>query len=157
MKSKVLVTILLIFLLGACGSTTLEPVEIQVNVDSCATCNMGIQDEQASAQTLEKDGTPNKFDDIGCMVTYIQKNKDQIEIGYVHDHLSKEWIEFDTAFFVQSSEIETPMSYGIIAFSSESAAKEWQETNGGDVYSKDSLLQKDVKGFKKNKDKSHHH
>ncbi|MFS0822337.1 nitrous oxide reductase accessory protein NosL [Bacillus sp. 1P02SD] len=157
MKSKVLVAILSIFILGACGNDNLEPAEIQINVDSCSTCNMGIQDEQASAQTIDKDGTPNKFDDIGCMITYIQENQDKIEIGYVHDHHSKEWIELDTAVFVQSAEIETPMSYGLIAFSSESAAKEWLENNDGDIYSKDLLLQQDVKGFKKNMSESHHH
>ncbi|MCC3358023.1 nitrous oxide reductase accessory protein NosL [Bacillus sp. REN16] len=157
MKFKILITILLIFILGACGNDHFEPAKINVNVDSCFTCSMGIQDEQASAQTIDTDGTPNKFDDIGCMMTYFQENKDQIKIGYVHDHDTKEWIELDTAFFVQSSENVTPMSYGLIAFSSESAAKEWQEKNGGDLYSTDQLLQQDVKSFKKNMNESHHH
>lgn|SRR5690606_2414113 len=157
MKTKVLLLTLLLIILSACSGTNYDPVSIDYNVDSCDTCNMGITDEQASAQVIAKDGTPSKFDDIGCLVVYMQEHKNTFEKSYVHDHQSSKWIEMNTAYFVHSHENETPMSYGIIAFSTKEDAQKWQQDHSGELYSNDDLLQANMKELKKDTNKTHSH
>ncbi|MCH1625400.1 nitrous oxide reductase accessory protein NosL [Ferdinandcohnia quinoae] len=157
MKTKIVLLSIVIFILGACGAKNYEPVAINLDSDTCDTCNMGIQNEQASAQIIKEDGTPMKFDDIGCLITYLQEKDGKIAEAYVHDHNSKKWIDMESSYFIHSIEIDTPMSYGIIAFESEQDAKDWQQENRGDLYTKDHLLQVNMKDFKKDMNKSHGH
>lgn len=157
MKIKILLLSMVIFLLGACSTKNYEPVAINLDSDTCDTCNMGIQDVQASAQIIKKDGTPMKFDDIGCLVTFLQENNGEIAEAYVHDHKSGKWIDMESSYFIHSNEIETPMSYGIIAFESEQEAKDWEKNNHGDFFTKGQLIKENMKDFKKDQDKTHGH
>lgn len=137
MRKKILLYItigLFIFLIGCSEDTAMEPVPINEGVDSCETCHMGIIDMDASSQIILQDGTPKKFDDIGCMLAYYQENKENVGKAYVHDFHSKEWIDLEEATFLQDSSFESPMSYGMIAFNSSEDADTFQADNGGEKY-----------------------
>lgn len=157
MKYKIVVIGIMILLLGACGDISYEPVTINSETDTCDMCSMGIQDKQSSAQIIEKDGTPKKFDDIGCLVTFMQENIEEQAEAYVRDHRSNEWVNMETSYFIQSNDIVSPMSYGIIAFTTEKDAKEWYQEHGGDIYSKDELLSEDMKDLKMGTAETHIH
>ncbi|MGN7175269.1 hypothetical protein BK139_07935 [Paenibacillus sp. FSL R5-0490] len=144
----VLLMAVLAILLSACSSAASEPAEIKLNQDNCANCNMGIADLESSAQLILKSGEPVLFDDIGCMTHYLQTEKPEYEAAFVHDYLSREWILFDAAAFIQHSDIDSPMSYGIAAFESLKKAEEYRKKHGGTVYSIDELLEADMKSFK---------
>ena len=119
MNKLALIPLLLIGLLVGCSSAkAAEPVSINPDVDSCARCNMGIIEKEHAAQIIMKDGTPNLYDDIGCMLSDLKENKENAEIGFVQDYQSHEWIDIEEASFVQEDNIATPMSYGIVAFHS---------------------------------------
>ncbi|PAE26316.1 MULTISPECIES: nitrous oxide reductase accessory protein NosL [Bacillaceae] len=149
MKFKpVLLMAVLAILLSACSSPASEPAEIKLNQDSCAACNMGIADLESAAQIILKSGEPVLFDDIGCMTQYLQSEKPEYEAAFVHDYLSREWISFDASAFIQHSDIESPMSYGIAAFESLEKAEEYRKEHGGTEYSKEELLKADIKSFK---------
>lgn len=126
----------LIGLLAACGGTSHEAVDISMDTDQCYTCHMGIEDLDAATQVILEDGTPRVFDDIGCMLVYFQDTDDEIAVSYVVDHGSGEWIDMAEAYFVHDETIQTPMSYGFIAFDSEEAAN---EHGSGEVISADAL------------------
>lgn len=144
----VILMAVLTLLLSACSSSASEPAEINLNEDSCTACNMGIADLESAAQLILKSGEPVLFDDIGCMTQYLQTEKPEYEAAFVNDYLSREWILFDAAAFIQNSGIDSPMSYGIAAFESMKKAEEYRKKHGGTVYSKDELLEADMKSFK---------
>lgn len=154
--NKFFIVLLGIFILSGCSSNNLEPVTMNLNVDSCDTCHMGIMDLQASAQILLKDGTPKKFDDIGCLVEYMQTNGDNIEAAFVHDHIAGDWIEFSESTFLQNHSLQSPMGYGIIAFGSSEEANDYHKKHAGTIYSHEELLKLEIKDFKKKEPKHGH-
>lgn len=144
----VLLMAVLAMLLSACSSSASQPAEIKLNQDRCANCNMGIADLESAAQLILKSGEPVLFDDIGCITQYLQTEKPEYEAAFVHDYISGEWISFDAAAFIQHSDIDSPMSYGIAAFESLEKAGEYRKEHGGTAYSKEELLKADMKSFK---------
>lgn len=148
--SSVFLSLIVISLvLVGCSSQTYNAVQINLGKDSCYTCHMGVADEMAASQALLEDGTPRIFDDIGCLVVYLKETKDKVKVSYVHDQKSKNWIEFAQASFVHEMNIETPMNYGLIAFSKKEDADQYQKEHGGEVMSSQELLEMDVKSLKK--------
>lgn len=143
-------------LIGCSSQASLEPVSIDPDVDNCAECNMGIIETEHATQVIFKDGTPNIYDDIGCMLIDLKEIGENLGIGYVHDYNSKEWIDIEEATFVQESNIPTPMSYGLVAFHSSDDAEAFQAEHGGDIYSLDDLLKMEIQDFKHEDGHEHH-
>lgn len=145
---SVLVMILFTILVGCSSKSTFEPQPIDLGVDSCDECHMGIQNLQASSEVIMKDGTPKKFDDIGCMVVFLKDNLEQTANIFVHDYKTTEWIDMNEATFIQGSKIDSPMNYGFAAFASSEDAKAFQAENGGELYTPDEVLKVDVQALK---------
>lgn len=135
--------------LVGCSAQTYNAVQINLGKDSCYTCHMGVADEMAAAQAILEDGTPRIFDDIGCLALYLKETPDKVKVSYVHDQKSKDWIEFAQAFFVHEMNIETPMSYGLIAFGNQADAEQYLKDHGGELMTSQQLLEMDVKSLKK--------
>ncbi|MFE8697501.1 nitrous oxide reductase accessory protein NosL [Cytobacillus sp. FJAT-53684] len=149
MKFKILISLaIFIILLAGCTSSASGPVEIKQNEDACDACNMGIQELNSAAQMILENGKPLLFDDIGCMIDYIQKKAPTYEAAFVHDYKTKEWIDFDKSTFVQDHSINSPMSYGIAAFEAEENASEFMNEHGGKLYSQKELLNVEMKSLK---------
>ncbi|KQL19791.1 nitrous oxide reductase accessory protein NosL [Cytobacillus solani] len=149
MKCKVLMLMIgFILLLAGCQSKAAAPVEIKANEESCAECKMGIEELKSAAQIILEDGKPLLFDDIGCMINYLQQKSPKYEAAFIHDFETEEWIDFDKSTFVQGTSIESPMSYGIAGFESEEKASQFQKKHDCDMYSKEELLKADMKSFK---------
>lgn len=147
-KLWILPMILFGLLVGCSAEASLEPVAIDLGVDSCTVCNMGINDIAHATQVVFEDGKSDIYDDIGCMIVGFQEDETKIGAGYVKDHNSGEWIDMNEATYVQESNIPTPMSYGIVAFNSSDDAETFQMESNGDIYSFDALLQLDTRDIK---------
>lgn len=124
--------------LAACGGapTTPEPARIRYGETTCAECGMIIsQAKYASSFAYEESQGHFKslpFDDIGDMVGYLRSHSDVIPAGvWVHDYASEEWIDAETATFVESSAIKSPMGHGIAAFADKDAAEQFAAENNG--------------------------
>ena len=123
---------LLVLLLASCGqSEVITPQAIDEEVDICEACTMMVQDNQYSAQIVEPSGQISKFDDIGCMAMYINDNLPEGQ-PYVRDFYSSEWVEVGNASFVFTDEVETPMNYGFLAFSSKTNAEKFLAESSGE-------------------------
>lgn len=119
-------------LLASCGQAgVIMPQSIDEEVDICEACTMMVQDNQYSAQIVTTSGQVFKFDDIGCMAMYINDN---LPVGqpYVRDFYNSEWMEVDHASFVFTEEVETPMNYGFLAFSSKTNAEKFLAKSSGE-------------------------
>ncbi|HSQ20880.1 MAG TPA: nitrous oxide reductase accessory protein NosL [Blastocatellia bacterium] len=119
-------------LLAGCQRGSLEPVAIAPD-DMCSFCRMAISEKRYAAEFIDSEGEAFKFDDITCMTSFIREMHNQGNIGprFVMDFDAKAWLKADDAYYVQSTEIKTPMSGGIIAFKDQSRAKETADKYGG--------------------------
>jgi copper chaperone NosL len=114
--------------LASCSQKSNEPQppEIIYGQDVCAACGMVIDQPRSASAILLNTGEYLKFDDIGDMIVFPMDRPDkQPAAWFVHDANSEEWIRAETAYYVVSPEIRTPMGYGILAFSNEQSAEEY--------------------------------
>lgn len=115
--------LLVVILCAACNGGRPKPVDIVLDEDSCAECRMAISQLPFAAEAAKKGGVPDCFDDIGCLVMYAQHGAPQGSALYVIDFDERGWLDAQSAFYLVSKELPTPMSYGLAAFASEAAAK----------------------------------
>ena len=138
MKRFIIVSLGLLFLAGC--SPNYEPRAIEPEVDVCHVCNMSIVHEDYATQVILEDGDDLIFDDVGCMYEYMADTNDNIEISYVKDLISDEWVNSEEAFYVYDSAVWTPMAYGVLSFKEEADALAYIEKEGsGSQYTLDDL------------------
>lgn len=122
----VAVALVSVFLLSAaCQTTKFEPVSLAPE-DMCSYCRMAISEKQFAAEVIDGDSRAFKFDDIGCMVDFVEGKKNEVPIAayFVMDFDKREWIKGEDAYYVRAPEVLTPMSGGVIAFSTQSQAQQ---------------------------------
>jgi copper chaperone NosL len=111
--------------LANCQKRGIAPVALAPE-DMCSYCRMAISEKQYAAEVIDSDGQAFKFDDIGCMVDFVEskKNKAPIVAYFVMDFDKREWIKGEDAYYVRAPEVNTPMNGGIIAFRTQSQAQQ---------------------------------
>jgi nitrous oxide reductase accessory protein NosL len=128
--------------LGGCGNPDLSPVELAPE-DMCAHCRMAISEKRYAAEFIDRDGDAFKFDDIGCLVSYIRarQSRDDIAVYYFNDFNSQQWVRGEEAYFVSSPEFKTPMSGGIVAFRDKSKSEDAVARFSGRLMSFNDVIQ----------------
>lgn len=128
--------------LASCQDQKLEPVDL-VPEDMCSFCRMAISEKRYAAQLLDSEGEVFKFDDIGCMVNFMQRNKfDEITTArFVMDFDERTWIKAEDAYYVASKEITTPMNGNVIAFTTQPKAQQAAERFHGRIQRFGEVLQ----------------
>ena len=123
-------------LLAACAPRNAEPQppEIAYGFDACESCGMLISEPRFACALLLEDGRYYKFDDLGDMVMY-QLDRPNLKIAawFVHDYYSEAWMRAETAFYVASDTIASPMGHGLAAFSAWEAADLFAKSECGDT------------------------
>lgn len=137
---------LFLLILAACGSSTDldEPPEIRYGEDTCDRCLMIINEARYAAAFVTKDGETLLFDDIGGMALHEQETGLDVSVYWVHDFDTEEWLKGDEAAYVMSMNQQTPMGFGIVAFTSQERAQAWAEENEGMVMTLDQLLAAEI-------------
>ncbi len=112
--------------------------EIVYGQDKCDNCGMVISERKYSALAYYVgEGRWVKFDDIGGLFVYMVKNggKENFKDWYVFDFNTGERISASEAYYVKGhpDKVWTPMSSGIVAFKSESDAREFANQVDGMV------------------------
>lgn len=138
-KSRKAALIAFFAFLISCSSSK-QPVDIFPE-DICRFCKMAISQKQFAAEMITETDEVYKFDDIGCMLTFISthKLKSKVVASYVMDFDELDWIPAETANFIATNKIETPMNGGLIAFGAnpDSALKQY----GGRLFTYSQLVQ----------------
>ena len=111
-------------LVACSGSETNEPPEIAYGLEECYHCRMIISEEGHAAAVDLGDGEFRKFDDIGCLLGSVRDLESAPRQAWVHAADSGEWLEATRAVFVVDQARMTPMGSGVVASSSEAAARE---------------------------------
>lgn len=115
--------IALLLFFSACGNS--GPEAINLNKDDCDNCKMSISDKRFACELVTEKGRAYKFDDLSCMMSYKNENKDKMTHAqfYVNDYLSpNEMLLSDKLTFVEGENVGSPMGGNIAAFSNKDSA-----------------------------------
>jgi copper chaperone NosL len=143
MKTKFAVTTLSLLLgltLAACAAKTgeLAPPDIAYSQDLCEACGMLIDQPQLAAASIDTDGQPHKFDEIGDMIQFHAENPTiQPQAWFVHDYGTEAWLRAEAAFFVYSPDQLTSMGHGLVAFATRADAETFAQPIEAQVLSFD--------------------
>lgn len=114
---KIIYCLGLLIGLAACS---VKPEPIIFGKDSCYTCKMTLMDNKFGGEVVTKKGKVYKFDDANCMIGFINSSyvkNEHIAYKLVIDFSNPETlIDAETAFFVKSAEIKSPMASQVAAF-----------------------------------------
>ena len=116
-----------IILTGCSGTTSEKPPKIVLGQDPCDNCFMIINEFKYAASVRLENGDAKRFDDIGCMIDFQNKNKTKANAYWVYDYLTKKPIHAEAAYFIDSDSLITPMGFGIAAFKSKTGAEKYAE------------------------------
>lgn len=102
-------------LFSACGAEGPRPIVL--GKDACAYCKMAIMDERFVCELISDKGKLYVFDDLRCLVAY---HKEHSNLGassiYVANFLNpKEWVRPETAHFIYSEQLRSPMQGNVAA------------------------------------------
>lgn len=134
MKRWLMVGLIALLALGACGQQAAgtAPPTIRYGVD-VSEHGMIISEERFAAAALPPSGPALLFDDIGELFLYRQTHGGEYRALYVHDFKTSQWLRAEDAWYLVSERIPTPMSWGLVAYGTETAAREGQAEWDGQV------------------------
>jgi copper chaperone NosL len=122
-------------LVAAC--TVPGPRPVVVGSDLCAHCHMMVADERFVAQLVTATGKVLVYDDAGCLATALAEGvvaETQVGSLWVTDFLTPaSLLPADSAWFVQSEAIGTPMASGLAAVGNLRQADSLASALGGAV------------------------
>jgi nitrous oxide reductase accessory protein NosL len=76
------------------------------------------------------------FDDIGELFKYRDTHPEAaFQAIWVNDYHTKGWLTAEDAWYVESPGVNSPMGWGISAFSKEHEARAWHDEHGGELMS----------------------
>ncbi|MFM8450733.1 MAG: nitrous oxide reductase accessory protein NosL [Haliscomenobacter sp.] len=120
-------------LLSAC---TPQPVAIEYGAEACIYCQMTIVDPKQGAEVVSDKGRVYKFDAIECLVNYLEQHSEQpVALTLVNDYWNPgAFLSADTAFFLISRNVPSPMGAFLSACGSKETADAWLAEKGGTLY-----------------------
>ena len=133
MKNNILIALLSVFLF----SCNVAPQPITYGTDACHFCNMTIVDRQHASQLVNSKGKAYKFDAIECMVHSLQDEfkPEEIALFLVADfNKPGEWLDANSASFLVSDQIASPMGANLSAFEDQDVAQKMLEKFTGKRY-----------------------
>lgn len=123
-KTPVVAALTMLLFFSACKPQ--GPVPIQLNTDQCDFCKMSVSDPSFGAEVITKKGRVYKFDDLSCLVAYVNENP-QTPIGqYYVNAFGKDNVLIDatTAHYIEGGAVHSPMNGNFAAFETSSEAQQ---------------------------------
>ena len=113
----------IVVLLMGCNT---QAEKINLGKDQCAECKMTIVDPKFGAEILTKKGKAYKFDDTHCIAAFLERRDVELSniyhVFFVDYNGNNELVDVDSAEFVVSSRLKSPMG-GAAAFRNLAEAK----------------------------------
>lgn len=133
-----------IFLLIGFAACSTGPKAIDFGSDGCSFCKMTISDKRFGAEVVTQKGKVYKYDDISCMLKAIKQgkpNQSDVAAYYVVDSKGAGvLINAQTASYLKSDAIKSPMGSNTCAFVNEKEADDEKAQFDGTVLKWDDLV-----------------
>lgn len=113
----------------SCNTSEFEPIKL--NKDNCEFCKMTITDGRFAAELITKKGRVYKFDDLKCMIEYKKENsKSEYRLYFINEYTSSNLlIPAESAFYVESESVKSPMRGNTAAFLENNKAEIFAQEN----------------------------
>ncbi len=100
---------------GCEGNRTEQlPAVVRWDRDVGEYCGMVISDQRFAAQAVAPNGRAHKFDDLGCLVNWLEDQSWRAEAKiWVREQSGERWIDARAAHYRERS--HSPMGYGFLA------------------------------------------
>jgi copper chaperone NosL len=98
---------------AACAESSDAPVDPIWGKEPCAHCAMLVSERAHAAELVTSDGTRAYFDDVGCMIDYLEEHGHGARALWVHEADGRGWLDARAARYARGA--RTPMSYGFSA------------------------------------------
>ena len=134
MKNKILIFVVIMSSLYSCK---VEPKPIQYGNDHCSYCDMTVVDKTHASQYTTLKGRSYSFDAIECLVRKLITDNNEEKMAFIQvADFAKPGVltNADTATFLISEKIKSPMGANLSAFSNSETAKKAQSMHGGKIY-----------------------
>ena len=95
------------------GNIEYKAVNIKAKEYQCSECSMDVEDLEYAAQLIGKDGNTYFFDDIGCVVLWLENHSPDIQIILTQTLDTHRWIDATKAWYSRIA--PSPMGYGFAA------------------------------------------
>jgi hypothetical protein len=95
------------------GNSDYKAIDIKADEYSCATCNMNVKEIAYASQAVKKNGDTYLFDDLGCMLLWLEKQSEPIMATYVMTLDTHRWVKAEEAHYSRIA--PSPMGYGFAA------------------------------------------
>ncbi|WP_298301154.1 nitrous oxide reductase accessory protein NosL [Hydrotalea sp.] len=121
------------FLFLSCNT---KPTPLVVGTDICSYCKMPYSDNRFGAELITRKGKIYKFDDVHCIVAFMQEHAAETEKGkvfFVNFDEGHQLIPLENAVLIKSNQLHSPMNGDIAAFSNTAGAKQAVEKYTGAV------------------------
>lgn len=106
----------------ATGNHSHSAITFKADEYQCSECKMPIRANNHAAEAVTADGKTYFFDDIGCMVLWLNdKSFKTAATLWVHAVDTAQWIDARKAWYALGD--DTPMLYGFGAYAKESDAR----------------------------------
>lgn len=120
--------------LAACGGGAPEPVPIVLDEDACSYCRMAISQPEYAAELVTPEGRVERFDDVGCLAAWLRRHgRPEGAAAFVAEYRTGGWIAAESASYLVSPALPTPMSSGLAAFADRAAAEAAASELGGEA------------------------
>ena len=120
-------------LVGACEPRGPRPIAF--NDESCTHCHMTIADPRFGAEVVTRNGKVLAFDDVGCMAAWLRENAAQLSQAWVMDFVDHAWMPADSAIYLRSDALRTPMASGLAALRQGPESDSLRASLGGELLS----------------------
>ncbi len=134
MKKFILFGVVIFFSIISCN---VKPKEIKYGYDHCYNCDMTVVDKTHAAEYVTKKGRSYVFDAIECLIWKLNEEKNEEGMAYIliADYNNPgSLIEAQSATFLISEKIKSPMGSNLSAFSSKETAQKTADEMGGKLY-----------------------
>jgi copper chaperone NosL len=125
----------LLLLAGTISGCDAGPQPIRYGQDECSECGMIISDRRFGAETITRKGKVFKFDDIGCMVSFLERAaipRDSVKSGFAIDfNRANSFIALNEAVFLKSERLKSPMRSDCAAFATTGELEKVRDELGG--------------------------
>jgi copper chaperone NosL len=122
----------LLLLAGLAACAPSGPRPIAYGTEPCEHCHMTITDPRTSAEALTAGGRTLVFDDVGCLAAWMADPEARGARGWVMSFVDgTTWLPADSAVYLRSPELHTPMATGFAALRPGAEADSMQAALGG--------------------------
>ena len=134
MKNKFILCVLIATCIISC---TVEPKPIEYGIDHCYFCDMTVVEKTHAAQYTTLKGRSYSFDAVECLIRKLNQDENEANMAFIRvaDYANPGSLSnANTATYLISDKIKSPMGANLSAFSKYESAKKTQSIHGGNLY-----------------------